>query len=66
MSLFGRKSSSKQRCPDCAFYVMVEGHGFCARAVPSHVNVRLLSQQGIKRQCPRCPEEMTCEAWQAK
>lgn len=66
MGLFGRKSNGGQRCTDCRYYVMVEGYGYCAKDVPSHVNVRLLSQQGLKRVCPRCPEEMTCEDWQTK
>ena len=65
MGLFGRKRA-KNSCPDCRFYVMVEGHGYCAKDVPSTVNVRLLSGEGLKRQCVRCPQEMTCEAWQAK
>jgi len=65
MGLFGRKNGGK-RCPDCRFYVMVEGHGYCAKSIPASVNVRLLSQQGLKRQCSRCPEEMTCSDWQGK
>ncbi len=65
MRLFGRKSNTNHRCPDCRFYIMVEGHGYCAKDVPPHVNVRLLSQEGVKRQCPRCPAEMTCPDWQA-
>jgi hypothetical protein len=65
MALFGRKNG-KNRCPDCRFYVMLEGHGYCAKAVPATVNVRLLSQEGLRRQCARCPDEMTCGDWQAK
>lgn len=67
MRLFGgRKSAGGKRCPECRFYMMVEGYGYCAKSVPSNVNVRLLSQEGVKRQCPRCPAEMTCDDWQAK
>ncbi|MBN1400500.1 MAG: hypothetical protein JXA74_06665 [Anaerolineae bacterium] len=66
MRLFGRKSSGSKRCPDCRYYVMVEGYGFCAKEVPSTVNVRLLSGDAIKRQCPRCPDEMTCGDWAEK
>lgn len=64
MKLFGRKSS-KQRCPDCRFYVMIEGHGYCSKSVAENVNVRLLSTQGARRQCVRCPSEMTCDDWEA-
>ena len=66
MALFGRKDSGKNRCPDCRFYVMVEGHGYCAKAVPTTINVRLLTAEGLKRQCARCPEAMTCGDFNAK
>jgi hypothetical protein len=46
--------------------MMVEGHGYCAKDVPEHVNVRFLSGSGVKRQCVRCPDEMTCAGWEAK
>jgi len=66
MGLFGRKSPLKgHRCPECRFYVMLEGHGYCAKDVSSNVNVKYLSTEGIKRQCVRCPEEMTCDSWTA-
>jgi hypothetical protein len=65
MKLFGRKPAA-QRCPDCKFYAMVEGYGYCGKDLPGHVNIRLLSSAALKRQCPRCPEAMTCEAWQAR
>lgn len=65
MKLFGRKSN-QNRCPDCRHYAMVEGYGYCAKALPETVNIRLLSQAAIRRQCPRCPAEMTCEDWAAK
>jgi len=42
MRLFGRKNS-KNRCPDCRYYAMVEGHGYCTRNLPDTVNVRLVS-----------------------
>ncbi len=66
MGLFGRKSSGGRRCPECKSYVMLAGYGYCAKSVPSNVNVRLLSETAIRRQCARCPEAMTCEEWQAK
>lgn len=66
MGLFSKKSSAKNRCPDCRFYVMIEGYGYCSKDVPSHVNVRMLSTQGARRQCVRCPAEMTCESFTAK
>lgn len=66
MALFGRKGGGKNRCPDCRFYVMISGHGYCCKTVPPTTNVRLLSQEGLKRQCSRCPDEMTCSDWQAK
>lgn len=65
MRLFGRKSTNR-RCTDCRYYTMVEGHGYCAKSLPSHINIRLLSQEAIRRQCPRCPDEMTCEHWEAR
>lgn len=65
MRLFGRKNA-KNRCPDCRYYAMVEGYGFCTRSIPSTVNVRLLSGAALKRQCSRCPDEMTCDDWDAK
>ena len=65
MRLFGRKSA-QNRCPECRSYVMVEGYGFCSKDVPAEINVRFLSGAGIKRQCPKCPEAMTCESWTTK
>lgn len=66
MGLFSRKGSRKNRCPDCSYYVMLEGYGFCAREVSAEVDVRMLSPGGIRRACVRCPEEMTCPSWQTK
>jgi len=66
MRLFGRRKSAKNRCPECTHYVMVEGYGYCAKDIPSSVNVRLLSTDGLKRKCPKCPDAMTCESWTAK
>jgi hypothetical protein len=65
MKLFGRKESAK-RCPDCRNYAMVEGYGYCAKDLDASINVRMLSGAAIKRQCVRCPEAMTCDAWTAK
>lgn len=64
MGLFGRKKGN--RCPECKSYLMVEGHGFCAKAMPESMNMRMLSGAAIKRQCPRCPDEMTCGDFTAK
>lgn len=66
MGLFGRKSKGNNRCPECGHYVMISGYGYCAKEIPSNVNVRLLSQEALKRQCPRCPDKMTCDDWVAK
>jgi len=66
MRLFGKKSRGGNRCPDCRFYAMSEGYGYCAKDVPPNVNVRFLTHEGVRRQCVRCPEEMSCELWQAK
>jgi hypothetical protein len=63
MALFSRKSKKGRRCPECRFYVMLEGHGYCAVGAPSNVDVRMLSGNGIRRWCVRCPEEMTCPSW---
>ena len=63
MGLFGRKRAAR-RCPDCRYYVMIEGYGYCSKDVPGNVNVRLLSTQGARRQCVRCPAEMTCDNWE--
>lgn len=65
MRLFGRKQP-QNRCPDCRHYAMVEGYGYCAKALPETVNIRLLSQDAIRRQCSRCPTEMTCGDWASK
>ncbi|MHB0859110.1 MAG: hypothetical protein ACYC5M_16275 [Anaerolineae bacterium] len=65
MGLFGRKNKN-QRCPECRAYVMVEGYGYCAKDVAADTNLRMLSGAALKRQCPRCPKEMTCEDWAAK
>ncbi len=65
MRLFGRKNS-KNRCPDCRYYAMVEGHGYCTRNLPDTVNVRLVSGEALRRQCSRCPAEMTCDDWDAR
>ena len=64
MGLFGRKAA-KNRCPECRYYVMLEGYGYCSKDVADGVNAKRLSPEGVRRQCPRCPEEMTCEDWQA-
>ena len=66
MGLFRRKPTEEKRCPMCRFYVMLEGKGYCAKDLPSTINVRLLSREGIVRQCGRCPAEMTCGAWTVK
>jgi len=66
MGLFGRKKKGGKRCPECRSYAMVEGYGYCTKDLPSTINIRLLSQDGIKRQCPKCPDAMTCESWTAK
>jgi hypothetical protein len=66
MALFGRKGKNSMRCPDCTHYVMVEGYGYCSKAIPESVNIRLLSRVALLRQCPRCPKEMTCPDWKAK
>ena len=63
MALFGRRSQNTNRCPECKHYVMVEGYGYCGKEVPAHVNLRMLSTANLKRQCPRCPDEMTCSDW---
>jgi len=34
--------------------------------LPPNINIRLLSQEAIRRQCPRCPDEMTCDDWEAR
>lgn len=65
MGLFGHKKNSA-RCTDCAHYVMVQGYGYCSKSVPETTNVRLLSQEALRRQCPRCPKEMTCDDFKAK
>lgn len=66
MGLFNRKSNNGRRCPECRYYVMLEGYGFCAKDAPPDVDLRMLSGAGIKRHCVRCPKEMTCESWQAR
>jgi hypothetical protein len=66
MGLFGRKGGGRNRCPECKFYAMVQGNGYCAKNVPATVNIRLLSQEAIRRQCTRCPDQMTCSDFQAK
>jgi len=64
--LFGRKTADVARCPDCNFFMIVASRGYCTRGIPASVNARLLSEEGIKRQCPRCPSELTCADWQAR
>ena len=65
MALFGKKNNG-QRCPNCSRYVMVEGYGYCAKSIPPSTDIRMLSGAALKRQCPRCPAEMTCPDWAAK
>jgi len=65
MALFGKKNSAR-RCPDCKHYAMIEGYGYCAKALPATVDFRMVSGSSLKRQCPRCPAEMTCADWSAK
>ena len=66
MGLFSKKSSGGKRCPECRSYALVEGYGYCAKEIVEKVNIRLLSGTALKRQCPRCPAEMTCDDWVAK
>ena len=49
MGLFGKKNA--KRCPECKYYVMVEGYGYCAKAIPATVNIRLLSSNALRREC---------------
>ena len=63
MKLFGKKVSVGHRCPDCKYYMMVEGYGYCSKDVPERVDVRMLSTTGAKRQLVRCPDVMTCADW---
>lgn len=65
MKLFGKKANAGRRCPDCKFYMMIEGYGYCSKDVDEKVNVRMLSTAGAKRQLVRCPEAMTCDDWKA-
>jgi hypothetical protein len=65
MKLFGRKAPDK-RCPECRSYAMVEGYGYCGKDLDPSINLRMISAAAIKRQCPRCPKEMTCDAWAPK
>ncbi|MEA3407135.1 MAG: hypothetical protein U9R48_03525 [Chloroflexota bacterium] len=64
MGLFGRKVVN-HRCPECRYYVMLEGHGYCAKDIAPGVDAKRLSPEGVRRQCVRCPEEMTCPGWEA-
>ncbi len=64
MGLFSKKV--KNRCPECKYYLMVEGHGYCAKNIPETTNLRLLSGDAIRREGQRCPPEMTCPDWTAK
>ncbi len=66
MKPLGRKSAGTRRCTECRHYVAIGTRGYCSRAVPPTINVRLLSQEGIMRQCVACPPEMTCADWIAK
>ena len=67
MGLFSRKSQkSGSSCSDCRYYVMLNGHGYCGKDVPSMIDVRFLSPDGIKRHCVTCPESMTCPMWEAR
>jgi len=66
MGLFGRKSKASQRCTECRHYAMVEGYGYCTKGLPSNVDFHFLSQDAIKRQCEKCPDEMTCSDFSAR
>ena len=67
MGLFTRKpKKSETTCSGCRYYVMLNGYGYCAKDVPSMVDVRLLSGDGIKRHCEPCPQSMTCTMWEAR
>jgi hypothetical protein len=67
MGLFKHSAGApKNSCSACIHYVAAAGQAFCARDLPTQVNVRYLSPEGIKRQCVRCPEPMTCASWQAR
>ncbi len=66
MRLFRKKQTEGRRCSECRYYVMVAGHGYCAKDVPPSINVRLLSPEGIRRRCTPCPAEMTCPSWDAR
>jgi hypothetical protein len=65
MALFGAKDA-KRRCPDCRLYVTTQGRGYCAKAVPAGIDVRRLSEQGLKRQCAPCPDTLSCASWESR
>jgi hypothetical protein len=65
MALFGKKKED-QRCTNCRNYVLVNNAALCAKKVPAYINIRLLSQDGLRKQCPRCPASMICSDWTAR
>lgn len=64
MALFGGKKTKQGRCPECSNYVYAQNKAFCAKAAPQGINIRLLSEDGIRRTCQPCPSEMSCEVYQ--
>lgn len=63
MPLFGAKKAKQGRCPECQFYVFVQSKAYCSKAAPKGVNIRMLSEDGVRRVCTPCPGEMSCEGY---
>jgi hypothetical protein len=54
------QQDKKANCMNCASRTTASGGDFCTKDVPTHINVRQLSDEGVKRLCTPLPEERIC------
>jgi hypothetical protein len=64
MKWFQRKKEKQAICANCTFQATAMDQNYCAKDLPSHVDVRYLSAAGVQRNCSPLPKERTCSEFQ--
>ncbi len=60
MKWFRRNKKKQASCLNCKFHTTALDEGYCAKDLPSHIDVRYLSVDGVRRSCEPLPEERIC------
>jgi len=60
MKFFKRDKNKNASCSNCKFRTATRDEYFCAKDVPSRINVRRLSDVGVRWNCAPLPEERIC------